>query len=190
MNAYSTHGPQGIIDLYERLYAATAGRPSPKDIELLSRLHHWPNLIETIGVLHNEKVLGTDIVYKMWGPQINIAWEVYRLPVKELRRLSNAPITYRYFQELAAAMLQCAKRLAASEATGTPATESRSAAAGEAERNGTWQFLSSFDRSHLSHEMRLGNPATHGRSFTWAFAGLLVGIVSYRWGARKRRSDS
>ena len=42
-------------------------------------------------------------------PQINSTWEVWEEPVGRLRELGNAPTTYRYFEELAAAMRQAAQ---------------------------------------------------------------------------------
>ena len=45
----------------------------------------------------------------MWGPQINMAWEVWRMPVLRLRGLANSPTSYYYFEKLAASMRLAAK---------------------------------------------------------------------------------
>lgn len=132
MRLYTDHGPQGITELYERLYTGLVV-PSADDLDLLYRLGRWPNLIETVGVLHSEDVLSTDIVYKMWGPQIVAAWRVWAAPIYRLRELEEYPVTFRYFERLAVAMLAEVVKDDLSAAKDA-ATESLSEPEAEAER--------------------------------------------------------
>lgn len=103
---FADHGPTGISQLLDRLYPADPLAPlaSTGDRELAYKLFRWPTLIDTIGVLASEKAISSEVVYKMWGPQIVYAWAVWAEPVQRLRDLEGLSITYRYFEELALVM--------------------------------------------------------------------------------------
>jgi hypothetical protein len=103
--AFSDQGPTGIITLLDRIYPTDPTvLPSKADRVLAYELFRWPTLIDTIGVLESKKAISSDVVYKLWGPQIVSAWKVWADPVQHMRELEGFPVTYRGFQDLAEAM--------------------------------------------------------------------------------------
>ena len=128
MALLTSNGPGKIIGLYERLYGPD--EITAEDLTLFYELALWPSLIETIGVLHHEQVLSTAVVYKMWGPQINLAWEVYEKPVERLREVAHSPTAYTYFETVARAMREA--KIPAAIASAEAHRESQSAAAAAA----------------------------------------------------------
>lgn len=103
--AFSVEGPTKIIALMQRAYEPEGDQPASEvDLAQFWVLTRWPNLIETIGVLHKHGTLSTRVVYRMWGAGILYAWTVWEEPVKELRRLDRSPDTFQYFEQVGAAM--------------------------------------------------------------------------------------
>jgi hypothetical protein len=110
---FNAYGVAGTLRLIRHLYPdkrprATRWRRKRRliDLELMDQLTALPMLIETIGVLHDESVLEPDVIYKMWGPQIIQSWDVWRLPIEELRTRTGLQGIYFYFQELRREMVR------------------------------------------------------------------------------------
>ena len=118
LREFSEYGPTGLIELLERVYEADPTKPAASrgDLDLLYRLLAFPDLIEMIGVLVSEKAISTDVVYKMWGPQIITAWDSWRQPVARLRELEGYSITFRYFEKLVEQMNSRHRKLASGTA--------------------------------------------------------------------------
>jgi len=108
----NSYGASRVVTPYETLWA----RDQPSEDELKCYLDdyycigRWPNLMETIGVLHRDKALSPEVVYMMWGAQINVAWEIWEDAVQSIREITGAPTSSLYFEDLAKAMREQAKR--------------------------------------------------------------------------------
>jgi hypothetical protein len=122
LQLFSQHGPHGVIELVERVYTGTT--IDTADLSLLSRLTRFPDLIEAVGVLWDEGVIALEVVYKMWGPQILVAWLVWEQPVARIRELDAYPIAYRYFEKLAEALEKEWAKDPAAVAAGSPSAPS------------------------------------------------------------------
>ncbi len=104
---YSLHGPKWVLGMVEKLYIYDPdATPLPEpEVDTWSKVMRWPSLLETIGVLHNDGAIGTEVAFNNWGAQIAEAWRLWRGPVNRMRELSGYEGTYRNFQQLAKTMI-------------------------------------------------------------------------------------
>jgi hypothetical protein len=121
---YSAHGPDGVVNLIERLYPPPGGPAiTRQDLSLYYILGRWPSLIEAIGVLHAQGAISSEVVYAMWGPGIVSAWSLWEEPVKRLRELEGYPGSFFYFEKLAGLMrIEYEKEMKNVSEAGAPAT--------------------------------------------------------------------
>jgi hypothetical protein len=105
------HGSTGIVELIDNLYGPQPERPGwryrrrrGQKLSLYSRIFLWPNLLETLGCLHAEKAISTDVVYSMWGAEIVAAWETFRRPIARLREHEQDRGIYRHLEKLSDVM--------------------------------------------------------------------------------------
>jgi hypothetical protein len=104
---------EGITALIELLFDPPEGKvweleELNAELDRYYALAHWPNLLETVGVLWASKVVSIEFVYRMWGPGITSTWEVWEAPINRLReierargRTASADATYPFFEALA-----------------------------------------------------------------------------------------
>lgn len=115
--AFTEHGPHGLVILIKRVYGAQGPATTADDLRLYYKLQTLPTLIETIGVLHDEGALSTDVIYKAWGPTIIGVWDSWREPIRTLRELDKSrEQVFVYFEKLADEMNMCASRYALAQA--------------------------------------------------------------------------
>lgn len=107
---------EGATKLIDALWGEGAGKPENEgdlaaysaDLASWYKLSVYPNLIETIGVFLDEDVITEDVVYKMWGPSIATAWREWREPVLHLRKVTNTPEVWFWFEAVGIRMARCA----------------------------------------------------------------------------------
>ncbi len=123
--------------LFTRLYEPRASRTLQEfeaDLELERQLPVWPNLLETIGVLHATGIVSTDVAYRMWGAGVVTSWKEDWKPVAEELRAAkpDAPRIFQHFERLSDEMEKHAARLgepfaASGNGAAHPAPESQGA---------------------------------------------------------------
>lgn len=105
----------GTIKLIDALWGTEAKDPKTDEerADYSSNLRAWyklsayPNLIETIGVFVEEDVVSEEVVYKMWGPSIALAWREWREPVNHLRDVTRTPEVWQWFEAVGLRMARC-----------------------------------------------------------------------------------
>jgi hypothetical protein len=97
-------GQPEVSALFQRLYSPPPSRTLEEfdaDLRLQGKLLVWPNLLETIGVLHKTGIVSTDVVYRMWGAGVFYWWQSWK-PIAEalLAADESQPALFRHFRKL------------------------------------------------------------------------------------------
>jgi hypothetical protein len=102
--AFLLQGSDAVGALFRRLYDPPQSRTLREfgsDLRLQTALLRWPNLLETIGVLHSTGIVSTDVVYRMWGAGVVSWWRSWEAIADELREFDKErPGIFRHFQKL------------------------------------------------------------------------------------------
>jgi hypothetical protein len=98
-------GSDGLFQLATDLFGPGAARPAdPQKAADWSTASKWCNLLETVGVMVEEKNLPRRTVFRMWGGNIRGAWTLWAKCAEVQREDLKDHDILQYFQKLAGAM--------------------------------------------------------------------------------------
>jgi hypothetical protein len=99
---FSEYSAEGLVTLVNKVFGKGTDEATDKELDDFVVLGRFPNLIETVGVLHADGAIDISVINRMWGLVIPDSWDAWKPAVWRMREIADNDAIYTNFQDLSA----------------------------------------------------------------------------------------